>query len=77
MSKALSIHVRVSRQQKEAIENNAKSSGYANISDYMRTRGLCFLVCEEKLNKICRTLYPDEMHKLKLNGANKKLAEFA
>lgn len=76
MPKALSIHVRVSRQQKDAIETNAQVSGYANTSDYLRTRGLCFLACEEKLTKICKLLYPEEMHKVKLNGANKKLIEF-
>ncbi len=76
MSKAFSIHVRVSKQQKEAIENHARLMGHANISDYMRTRSLCFLACEEKLNKLCKLILPDETHKLKINGANKKLAEF-
>ena len=77
MSKAFSINVRVSRQQKEAIENNAKANGHNSISDYMRTRSLCFLVCEERLNKIYKRLYPEELHKIKVNGANKNLLEFA
>ena len=76
MSKAFSIHVRVSRQQKDVIENNAKANGYNNISDYMRTRSLCFLVCEERLNKIYRKLYPEELHKVKLNGSNQNLQQF-
>ena len=76
MSKTFSINVRVSKQQKEAIENNAKANGYAYISDYMRTRSLCFLVCEERLNKIYKRLYPEELHKIKINGANKNLLEF-
>lgn len=76
MSKAFSIHVRVSRQQKEVIESNAKANGYGNVSDYLRTRGLCFLICEERLNKIYRRLYPEELHKITINGANKKLLEF-
>ena len=76
MSKTFSINIRVSRQQKEAIENNAKTNGYAYVSDYMRTRSLCFLVCEERLNKIYKKLYPEEIHKIKPNGANKNLFEF-
>ncbi len=77
MSKALSINVRVSRQQKEMIESNAKANGYNNLSDYIRTRSLCFLIFEEKLNKIYKALYPEEIHKTKPNGANKNLLEFA
>ena len=76
MSKAFSIHVRVSRQQKEVIENNAKANGFNNLSDYMRERTLCFSLFEEKLNKIYRKLYPEEIHKVKLNGANQNLQQF-
>ena len=76
MPKTFSINIRVSRQQKELIENNAQASGYQNVSDYMRTRSLCFLNCEERLNKICKKLFPDELCKIKMNGANKKLNEF-
>lgn len=77
MSKAFSINVRVSKQQKEVIESNAKANGYTNVSDYIRTRSLCFLIFEEKLNKIYKALYPEEIHKIKPNGANKNLLEFA
>lgn len=76
MSKAFSINIRVSKQQKEMIGQIAKSNGYKNTSDYMRARSLCFLACEEKLSKICKALFPEENHKIKPNGANKKLAEF-
>ena len=76
MPKTFSINIRVSRQQKDLIENNAQASGYKNTSDYMRTRSLCFLACEEKLGKICNVLFPEDNHKIKPNGANKKLAEF-
>ena len=76
MSKAFSIHVRVSRQQKEVIENNAKANGFNSISDYMRERTLCFSLFEEKLNKIYKKLYPEELHKFKLNGTDKNLSEF-
>ncbi len=76
MSKAFSINIRVSKEQKEVIATNALSSGYKNTSDYMRTRSLCFLACEEKLAKICKSLFPEENAKCKSNGANKKLAEF-
>ena len=76
MSKAFSINIRVSKQQKEMIENIAKASGYNNISDYMRTRSLGFLGIEEKLSRICKILLPEENHKIKPNGVNKKLAEF-
>ena len=76
MAKAFSIHVRVSRQEKEVIKNNAQANGYKKISDYMRTRSLCFLVCEERLNKIYKKLYPEELHKIKLNGANQNLLQF-
>ena len=77
MSKAFSINVRVSKQQKEVIESNAKANGYTNVSDYIRTRSLCFLIFEEKLNKIYKALYPEEIHKIKPNGVNKNLLEFA
>ena len=76
MSKTTSLIVRVSKQQKEMIEGNAKASGYATVSDYMRTRGLCFLACEERLTKIYKKLYPEELHKIKLNGANQNLLQF-
>ena len=76
MSKAFSIHVRVSRQQKEVIENNAKANGFNSISDYMRERTLCFSLFEDKLNKIYKKLYPEDLHKFKLNGTNKNLSEF-
>lgn len=76
MSKTTSIHVRVTRQQKELIKNNAKASGYTYVADYMRIRSMCFLACEEKLNKLCKLIIPEETNKVKLNGANKKLAEF-
>ena len=76
MSKAFSIHVRVSRQQKEVIENNAKANGFNSISDYMRERTLCFPLFEDKLNKIYKKLYPEELHKFKLNGTDKNLSEF-
>ena len=76
MSKAHSINIRVSKQQREMIGQIAKSNGYKNISDYMRARSLCFLACEEKLSKICKALFPDEKQKIKPNGANKRLSEF-
>jgi len=76
MSKTFSLHFRVSRQQKEIIENNSKANGYTHTSDYMRTRSLCFSVFEEKLNKIYKKLHPEEFNKIKGNGDNKNLLEF-
>ena len=76
MSKTFSINIRVSKQQKEVIENNAKMSGYKNVSDYLRIRSLTSVALEENLVKICKVLLPEENGKFKSNGANKKLAEF-
>lgn len=75
MSKTFSINVRVSSQQKEVIENNAKANGFTTLSDFMRTRSLCFFACEERLNKIYKKLYPEELHK-KFNHANRNLFDY-
>ena len=76
MTKTFLLSVRVSKQQKEVIENNAKMSGYKNVSDYLRIRSLTSVALEENLIKICKVLLPEENNKFKSNGANKKLAEF-
>jgi len=76
MTKNFLLSVRVSKQQKEVIENNAKMSGYKNVSDYLRIRSLTSVALEENLIKICKILLPEEHGKFKSNGANKKLADF-
>ena len=76
MSKTFSMNIRVSKEQKQVIETNAKVCGYKNVSDYMRIRSLNSVGLEEKLIKICKALFPEEDYKFKPNGVNKKLAEF-
>ncbi len=76
MSKAFSINIRVTKQQKEVIEKNAQANGYNNLSDYIRARGLCFLACEEKLTQIYKKIFTDSNCNLKITGADRKLAEF-
>jgi len=76
MSKTLSIHFRVNRQQKEAIENNAKANGYNSISDYIRIRSLCFNPSEEEIHKIYEKLHAEESLKTKVGVKNKNLLEY-
>jgi len=76
MVKTFSLQFRVSKQEKETIENNSRANGYTHTSDYMRTRSLCYSVFEEKLNKIYKKLHPEEFNKIKLNGDNRNLFEY-
>ncbi len=76
MPKTHSINIRVSRQQKEVIENNAKANGYKNVSDYIRTRGLCFHPYEEKINDIHKKLNLERIPRKNLGEIDKNLFEY-
>ena len=76
MSRAYSINVRVNRQEKCLIENNAKANGHKYISEYIRIRSLCFNPFEQKINEIHKKLLEEIKSGTNMNEADRKLLEF-
>lgn len=76
MSKTFCINIRVNRQQKEIIENNAKANGHNSTSEYVRTRSLCFNLFEEKINDIHRKLNLGENTQARFRKTERSLLEF-